>query len=149
MNVRDVFAGGLCVVFGLFFVAYSLLTLETGSAMQMGPGYFPLAMGAILATLGIGITVPAVFRGPVAVTRPSWRAAVLISLVPIVWGLSVKPLGFVLATALASFLAVYSSRRTSLAIALLVTMALTLACVLIFVIGLGQPIPLLGTWFES
>ena len=49
---KDILAGLIFVLFGLltFFKARDY---EIGSALDMGPGYFPAAMGLVLVVLGI------------------------------------------------------------------------------------------------
>ncbi len=50
---------------GLFFLLLGLAVAGTasrypiGTAMRMGPGYFPMLLGAILALLGLGIAIKA------------------------------------------------------------------------------------------
>ena len=35
---------------------------ELGSALQMGPGYYPLVLGGLLVALGVGVAVEGLFR---------------------------------------------------------------------------------------
>lgn len=49
-------AGAIFVAFGGAF-AYTASTYEVGSLLSMGPGYFPLVLGGILAALGLVIAM--------------------------------------------------------------------------------------------
>lgn len=49
---KDLLAGAVFVGFGLAF-AVTASTYEIGSAVRMGPGYFPLVLGGLLVLLGI------------------------------------------------------------------------------------------------
>jgi hypothetical protein len=55
---KDIFAGLIFVAFGLttFVLAHKY---EIGTAVDMGPGYFPAAIGIVLAVIGIA----AIIRG--------------------------------------------------------------------------------------
>lgn len=55
-NQKDFVAGLLFTVTGGAF-AIGALEYEVGSSARMGPGYFPLALGVILAILGALITL--------------------------------------------------------------------------------------------
>ena len=57
-NHRDLWAGVMFFVFGAGF-ALGSLNYQIGSAARMGPGYFPLMLGIILALLGVAIFVGA------------------------------------------------------------------------------------------
>lgn len=58
---RDIIGGlGLAAV-GLFAVIYGQ-RYEFGDLNRMGPGYFPIVLGSMLAGLGVLIALPAFFR---------------------------------------------------------------------------------------
>ncbi len=55
---RELCAGALMLALGLFIAAYGYSHYRTGSLMHMGPGFLPIALGIILALLGVAIAVP-------------------------------------------------------------------------------------------
>ena len=55
---RDTYAGLLLTVVGLF-VAYKGSHYEIGGLTDMGPGFFPAALGALLAVMGVAIALAA------------------------------------------------------------------------------------------
>ncbi len=57
-NGKDCWAGLMFLGFGLFFVLVSL-NYPMGSAVRMGPAYFPTVLGGLLAILGSVIFVRA------------------------------------------------------------------------------------------
>ena len=74
----DLLAGGTFVTVGVAFVVASS-RYELGSALQMGPGYYPLVLGGLLVALGVGVAVEGLFRrrNPrEAAVRDSTRAPV-------------------------------------------------------------------------
>ena len=71
-SLPDVLAGGIFVLIGGAFLVGSL-GYELGTPLRMGPGYFPLLVGAIVAVLGLAIVVKGLVAGEVkayAVTTP-------------------------------------------------------------------------------
>ena len=142
-------ANGLCgalfIAFGLFFALQSL-GLEIGTALRMGPGYFPLVLAAVLVGLGLVIMVEAVRvrgepLGPVA-----WRGMLFILPAPIFFGLTVRGLGFVPAVFLTALIACFASRRMGVVTALLLSAALTIFSVAVFSYALGLPFRRFGPW---
>ena len=74
---RDVCAGMLILLFGLFFAGFGL-RYPIGTLSRMGAGLFPIALGGILGLIGIVISVTAVTGTPdehddVLPSRPDWR----------------------------------------------------------------------------
>ena len=51
--VPDLLAGGTFIALGLAF-AIGGARYDIGSALRMGPGYVPVALGGMLAVLGAG-----------------------------------------------------------------------------------------------
>jgi hypothetical protein len=59
---KDFFGGLLFTVIGGAF-AYGASTYQVGDAARMGPGYFPLLLGVILAVMGGVIIIQSLLRG--------------------------------------------------------------------------------------
>jgi hypothetical protein len=55
---KDFFAGLMFLVVGLGF-AWGATTYNIGTGARMGPGYFPLLLGILLAVLGLAIVLEA------------------------------------------------------------------------------------------
>jgi hypothetical protein len=145
VNVRDIGAGLIFIAIGILFGLGSI-ALEIGTALRMGPGYFPLVLAGILVVLGLMILAHG-FRHPTAASLAvPWRGLVLILAAPVIFGLTVRGLGLVPAVMLVVLVSAFASRRMSVLLALVLTVALTLFCVLVFSLGLGLPLRLLGPW---
>jgi Tripartite tricarboxylate transporter TctB family len=152
--VTDIVAGLIFVAFGLAF-AITSLRYEIGTPLRMGPGYFPLALGGILVFLGLLIVVKGVGKRFIASSdadgRPGsvpWRALFLIVVAVLFFGLTVRGLGLVPATAVTALLTALASYRTSVLAALAVAAGLTVLCVLVFVLALQLRLPLVGPWLS-
>ena len=59
---KDFFSGLLFMTVGGAF-AYGATTYQVGTAARMGPGYFPLLLGVILALMGVVIAVRSFIAG--------------------------------------------------------------------------------------
>jgi len=49
---KDFWAGLMFIGFGVFFVVWALTHYQMGTAVRMGPAYFPVMLGGLLAFLG-------------------------------------------------------------------------------------------------
>lgn len=79
---KDFCSGVLFSAFGAAF-AWGATTYEVGSAARMGPGYFPLIVGILIALMGVVITLQALSAGTVdgdgdPIGRVAWRPLVFI-----------------------------------------------------------------------
>jgi hypothetical protein len=142
----DVLAGGIFVLIGGAF-AVGALGYELGTPLRMGPGAFPLLVGAAMAALGLAIVIKGLIAGEVvSFGSIPWRAVGVIVLALVFFGYSVRSLGFVPASVVTALLTSLASRRLRLLTALALATGLTAASTLIFVVGLRLPIPLFGPW---
>ncbi|NJM91472.1 MAG: tripartite tricarboxylate transporter TctB family protein [Rhodospirillaceae bacterium] len=144
-NSKDLSAGLLFVAIAALF-AFQTRELDMGTPLRLGPGAFPLLLAGALGLLGVTIVAQS-FRNPMTheMTIP-WRGIVLILLAPVAFGLTVRGLGLVAAIALVVAVSAFASRRMSLKLAVALIAGLTLFCVLIFNVGLGLPLRLIGPW---
>ena len=77
-SAKDVLAGLAFVGFGLAF-AIGALAYDIGDPVRMGPGFFPLVVGVLLAILGALIAVTRSNEpDEEPISAPPWRAAALI-----------------------------------------------------------------------
>ncbi|MEU6075397.1 tripartite tricarboxylate transporter TctB family protein [Micromonospora sp. NPDC047074] len=147
-SLPDVLGGSVFVLIGGAFVVGSL-SYDLGTPLRMGPGYFPLLVGAILAVLGLATVVKGLVAGEVLSFGPiPWRAVAVIVLAVLFFGFAVRGLGFVPTSAVTALLTTMASRRVRPAVAVAVTAGLTVASTLIFVVGLQLRIPLWGPWLS-
>lgn len=144
---KDALAGLVFIAFGLAF-AIGALNYDLGIVSRMGPGYVPLALGAILVALGILTIVEGVLRAEDSPLGPvPWRAIVLLIGAVLFFAFTVRRLGLVPAIFVSAMMAAFSSTRTTMLQALIIAVTLTVFCVLIFVEALGMPVRLFPAWF--
>ena len=147
-NVKDLGAGVIFVAIGLLF-GVGAMQLELGTALRMGPGYFPLILAGLLVALGLAIVAYGLSHSaPDRLTVP-WRGLVLILAAPVVFGLTVRGLGLAPALALVALISAFASRRMSVALAVALSLGVTAFCVVVFSFGLGLPLRLFGPWLGA
>ena len=147
-SLRDFVAGAIFVAFGLAFgiAAYSY---DLGTAIRMGPGYFPLLLGGLLTLLGIAVMVEGAMAGEGAELGPvAWRAVVLIVAAIFFFGFTVRGLGLVPTLLIVSLATSLASRRTTPTVAVLIAVGLTALCVGVLAFALGLNPPLHGPWLQ-
>ncbi|WP_181708167.1 tripartite tricarboxylate transporter TctB family protein [Chthonobacter rhizosphaerae] len=145
IDKADAIAGGLFVLFGILF-GLQALNLDLGTALRMGPGYFPLILSGLLVLFGLVILGGAVQSDGEPIGRLAWRGMLFILPAPIVFGLTVRGAGFVPAVFLAAFTAALASRRMSLLQAVLLAVAVTIFSTLVFSYALSLPFRRFGPW---
>lgn len=135
---QDGQTGLMFLAVGLFFGAKTLTGLPLGTLEEMGPGYFPLVLCAILCLLGLAVLAKAKpdAESPRAI---SLRSLVLIVSGPVAFGLAVRSLGLAPALIITVTLAVLASPRFRPARAIAIVLGVTLFCVAVFKWGIGVP----------
>lgn len=148
-SLKDLLSGLIFIGLGLAF-GYATLGYEIGTALRMGPGYFPLVLSGIMVLLGVVITVQSFATGSDAtpIGHVPWFALMLIIGALIFFGVTVRGLGLVPALFVTTFMSAFASERTGLVGAFVLAACLTLICFLIFVWALGLPLRVLGPWLS-
>jgi len=148
LKVRSPRDFGAAVVFalvgaaGLFFGR----DLAFGTAADMGPGYFPVILSALILALGLGLGFRATaVEGP-AIEAVRLRPLLLINAAILLFGYLMPRVGLALTTLLLTLLAAYARREVRLGETLLLGAALALFSVGVFVYALGQP---LSPWWGN
>lgn len=147
MHIKNIAASGTLLAVGLAFGISSIFTMDVGSALRMGPGYFPLILSIVITVIGVVIGIKAlrdteVFRPQIAPLRA--LAAIIIA--PILFGLTVRGLGFLPAVALTVLSAATAATGQRPLVVLAITVGITVFCLGVFYYGLGLPVRLIGPW---
>jgi len=147
---KDYYGGALVVVIGLLAV-YAGLGYRTGTAARMGPGFFPVAVGVLLAITGALIALSA--RGEDASAKaqpahghnhslPDLRGSVCIVLGILAFLLIGVYGGLVPATFAIVFISALGDRSNTLTQAVLLSLAMCVVAVVVFWWGLQLQLPL-------
>lgn len=133
---------------GLLFIATGALgaALATdyafGSALRMGPGYFPTL--ASWGTIGLGaiVALRALAREGPPLTRVGWRPLICVLAAISAFGLLIVPAGLVVAIIAAALIGGLATPDMGPVERVALAFGLAGFCVAVFVYGLGLPIEL-------
>lgn len=137
----DLVAGLLLVAFGLEG-AWMATELRMGTAVAMGPGYYPLIIFSGVALLGLIVAVRGWRGAGTQLAAPLWRPLLCITASLLAFALLIEDAGFVVAGMVSMLLSIKAQRRLDLKRALLLSTLTVAATSLVFVVGLKLPFPL-------
>lgn len=144
-NPKDFWTGLLYILFGAsaIFIARDY---NMGTAFKMGPAYFPTILGAVLAIIG-AISVTRSFIAPgTPISAFAFKGLALVIVSVVVFGFLVRDAGLVVALPLLVIISAYASVRFRWPTTLIMAAGLTVFCALVFIKGLGIPLPIIGPW---
>ncbi|QND12753.1 tripartite tricarboxylate transporter TctB family protein [Rhizobium leguminosarum bv. trifolii] len=144
-DTTNAICGALFVATGAFFAIQSL-GLDLGTAVRMGPGYFPLVLAAVLVLLGAIILIQALRVEGEPIDAFAWRGMLFILPAPVFFGLTVRGLGFAPSLFLTAFIACFASQKMNVFLAIVLSLLLTIFSVGVFSYGLGLPFERFGPW---
>jgi len=150
-NAKDFYAGLLFTLVGSAF-AWGALDYQVGSSARMGPGYFPMTLGVLLALLGGVMMLRAVLAQPdgaQAIGLWAWKPLVAIISANLLFGvalgglprLKLPALGLMLGIYLLTFVACLAGERFKFREAALLATALAALSYLAFVLLLKLQLP--------
>jgi hypothetical protein len=140
---KDVLCGLMFAGVGLFFLWLSY-DYRMGSAVRMGPGYMPWWLGLLLILLGLAVAGRGLVRNGPRLERPGLRPLLIIVAAVALFGLTVTRAGLIIATLVLVGLSSLAMSERAQALQVAATAAALAAfSALVFVVGLGVPIPLL------
>lgn len=138
----DMKSGLFFFVVGAFAV-WRGLDYDMGTASRMGPGYFPVVLGGILALLGAVIFGRSLIGSDDEETQEKFEAKslVLITLAVIAFAATLMKFGLAVAVLLLVVVSSAASDSFSLKRVLVLAVVLLAMCVAIFIYGLDLFIP--------
>jgi hypothetical protein len=142
---RDVIGGLLVMGVGAGFLWFGR-ELELGTSFRMGPGYFPTILSILMIVLGLAMVTLA-WRKPAqedAVGTVPWLGLALITLPVVLFGLCLRALGLLPILVVVVLATAWASRYASLRASVLLAVGIAVFCSVLFIKGLGLPLPLIG-----
>jgi len=145
-NNKDFFAGLFLILLGAIAMIIAR-DYPMGSAVRMGPGYFPTVLSGILILMGIYVMAQGLKSGEKIQGNWSLRALIVLPASMVIFGILMEAAGFIPALVVLIFVAAAAGREFKFLEITLLTTGLTIASVLGFVYALGLPYPLIkGIW---
>lgn len=142
-------------VCGVFFIGAGLLfaqqslSVELGTWLRIGPGGMPLVLSGLLILVGAIILFQSFnVDSDDTIGVIPWRGMFFILLSPVIFGLTVRPLGFVPAVFITALFASFASVKMKPLWALALAAGLAVFSVIVFSYGLGLPFERFGPWLR-
>jgi hypothetical protein len=162
MNIKsqkDFFSGLMFMSVGVAF-AWGASTYTVGNGARMGPGYFPLVLGVLLALLGAVITFKALVVETVdgdKVGSFAWKPLFFIITANLVFGacigglpsIGMPPLGLVVGIYLLAFIASHAGEEFNLKAVLVLATILAIMSYLAFIVLLKLQFPVWPAFFTA
>src|SRR5215475_11822794 len=142
-NNKDLLAGLLFLLIGGVAVIVGR-DYPFGSAMRMGPGYFPTVLGGILCLFGAYLSFRGIRAGGKIAIDWNLRPVALLAAAIVVFGVVMSRLGLVPALVAMTFVAALAGHEFRVKEGALLAVALSAFAVVIFVYVLKLPYPLVA-----
>lgn len=140
--LRQDFCGGLVVIAVALFAFWQAADLPIGTLGGMGPGMLPKSLAVLFGLLGALLVLDSVLEAGPPLERWSIRGPVFVALAMVAFGLTVRPLGLVVAGPAAIVIAALASNEVRWVETIVVGLLMTIICIGLFKFALGLPIPL-------
>jgi len=143
---RDYYGGALMLAIGLAAIVQGR-QYPIGTLSRMGPGYFPVALGAILAFTGLAIVVSARFASRQVEEKAlpaEWRGWFCIGLSIVAFVVLGKHGGLVPATFAVVFISALADRQNTILAAAVLALATVAICIVVFWWALQMNFALFG-----
>jgi putative tricarboxylic transport membrane protein len=139
---KDFWSGVMFAAFGGGMATIAVMNYQMGSAVRMGPAYFPAVLGAILAILGLILLARSVALKGEKVPTFHFRPLLFILVACLAFAYTLKPLGLTGATLLLVFISAYGGHEFKWKEVAILYVVLIIFSVLVFVKGLTLPFPI-------
>ncbi|HBB16752.1 MAG: hypothetical protein A3J94_04400 [Syntrophus sp. RIFOXYC2_FULL_54_9] len=139
---KNFWAGMMMIAIGVGAMFISR-NYQFGSALRMGPGFFPTILSGILIVFGVCITAVGLRSGEKIQGNVSLRALLLLPLSLVLFGILQELAGFIPALTALIFVSAAAGKEFKWGEVLSLTVLLTLASTALFIWGLGLPYPLI------
>ena len=144
-NSKDFWTG----LIYLFFGASAILVARDygmGTAIKMGPAYFPTILGGLLILIGAISVIRSFIVDGTPIGAFAFKGLSFVIGSTVVFGLLVRGAGMVVALTALVIISAYGSTRFRWRPTIVMAVGLTLFCALVFIKGLGIPLPVIGPW---
>ena len=146
---QDFWAGLMFIGFGLFFATVALVNYQMGSAVRMGPAYFPTVLGGLLVFLGAIVMVNSFVLTGAKVAKFHFRPLLFVMVSSLAFAYLLKPLGLVLASIALVFISAYGGHEFKWKEVAILSVVLVFFSVLVFVKGLTLPFPICPSFIDT
>ena len=147
-NPKDFWSGVMFAVIGFAFaIIVKVYDYPMGTASRMGAGYFPFVLGNIMGVIGLVVIAQALLTSGAPISKFAWRPLFWVLLAFVIFGLTAKFLGLVIAILLLVVISSYGGHEHKWKEAIISSVILAAASIGVFVYGLKLPFPIWPEFF--
>jgi hypothetical protein len=147
-STKDFWSGLIYIAFGLSAIVIAR-DYDMGTALRMGPAYFPTILGALLMLIGAISVMRSFFVRDAPIGGFALKAVLIVVVATFLFGVTVRGAGLAIALPILIIVSATASNRFTWVGSVALAAGLTLFCVLVFLKGLGVPLPIIGPWFAE
>lgn len=145
-DLRDFWAGLLYLIIGAAAL-YMAADYEMGTAISMGPGYFPKVLSGLLMAIGVISMIRSFLVEGEPLKGFALSKIIYVTVSIIAFALLVEGAGLAIAVVAVFFISALASKFFNWKFTLGIALGAAVFCSLVFVKGLGIPLPIFGSWF--
>ncbi|MFH0997200.1 MAG: tripartite tricarboxylate transporter TctB family protein [Pseudomonadota bacterium] len=145
-NAKDFWTGLIYIFVGSAALIISR-DYDMGTAVKMGPAYFPTILSVLLMVIGIISVLRSFLKSGSPIGVIAWKGLVLIVASTLLFGMIVRGAGLIIALPLLVIVSASASARFNWKTTIAEAVGITVFSIIIFLKGLGVPLPILGSWF--
>lgn len=142
LNNKRFLAGIMFLVIGAVAI-YIAQDYPMGTALRMGPGYFPIVLGGVMGLFGIYELVIGVLKPDPVQGNWSIRALIVLPISAVIFGVLMEHGGFIPALIALVIVSALAGTEFKFVEVLVLAIGLTIGSWALFIWGLGLPYPLL------
>ncbi len=145
---KDFWSGLMFAGVGVFFLLWAMTHYQMGTAVRMGPAYFPVLLGGLLAILGLIVLLGSLAAEGPPVPQFHFRPLIFITVGVVLYGYLMKPLGLILTTAALVYVCAFGGHEFKWKEVTILFVILAAFSWIVFVKGLTLPFPIWPAYFE-
>lgn len=145
-DLRDFWAGLLYLIIGAAAL-YMAADYEMGTAISMGPGYFPKVLSGLLIAIGAISLIRSFLIEGEPLKGFALSKIIFVTIAIVAFALLVEGAGLAIAVMVVFFISAAASTFFNWKFTLGIALGAAIFCSLVFVKGLGIPLPIFGSWF--
>ena len=142
---KDFWIGVIFIAIGLGAV-FMRGDLPMGTSLRMGPAFFPVVLGCLLAVIGTAGVLRSFFRHGEPMEKLHLKPLALVTVAVVLFGVLMRGAGLAPAAFVLVLVSAYASPKFRWKEVVLLAVGLALFAYVLFIKLLGLPIPALGPW---
>jgi hypothetical protein len=147
-NPKDFWTGIIYIVVGVAAIIIGR-DYGMGTPRKMGPAFFPVILSVLLIIIGTVSLIRSFVRPGTPVGRFTFRGTLLVTGATVLFGLIIRGAGMLIAMPVLVIVSAYASKHFGWRTSIFLAIGITAFCILIFLKGLGIPLPIVGSWFGN